>query len=147
MKHLFMAFVMMCIVAAMTSCKTTEGKTMAMAGIDGEWLITEVDGHSITTPEGEQEAYISFDTKRKSLAGCAGCNRIFGNFDYDAGKRTINLGNIASTKMMCADMTTEDLILGALGKLTTYEGADGNTLVLKSADGKNFIKLVKNASK
>lgn len=139
-------FVLSCIagaIFALSSCKTSQNRASATADINGEWNITEVNGHSIKTAEGEPRAYMSLDTKGKQMNGCAGCNRIFGRFDIDTAKKTIGFGDVASTRMMCADMTTEDLVMGTFGKLASYETVGDNTLILKSADGKSYIKMVR----
>lgn len=140
------SFVLSClagVVLAMSSCKASQNTASTAAGINGEWNITEVNGQSIKAQEGESRAYMSFDTKEKQMNGCAGCNRIFGGFDIDTAKKTINLSNVASTRMMCADMATEDLIMGTFGKLASYETVGDNTLILKSNDGKTYIKMEK----
>ena len=59
----------------------------------------------------------------------------------DNGK--INLDNMGSTRMMCADMTNERKVLEALGKVKGYEiDAKGN-LLLTNAQGKEVMLLVK----
>jgi len=147
MRKLFALLCLAGLLVILPSCKTTQTTAQSTAGINGEWRITEVNGHTITTPEGEREAYIGFDTGEKRMSGCAGCNRIFGSFDIDTKKGTLSFGNIASTRMMCADMTTEDLVLSAIGKVSKYETGKNGTLELKSADGKTSIKMVKRTDK
>lgn len=64
-----------------------------------------------------------------------------GELKADNGK--INLDNMGSTRMMCADMTNERKVLEALGKVKGYEiDAKGN-LLLTNAQGKEVILLVK----
>lgn len=147
MRKLFVSLCLTGLLAALSSCKTSQNQASTAADISGEWKITEVNGKSITTQQDGQEAYIGFDTSRKSMSGCAGCNRIFSNFDIDTKKGTISFGDIASTRMMCADMTTEDLVLGAIGKVSRYQTGKDGTLTLKSDDGKTSIKMTKRTDK
>ena len=143
-------FVMICLTAVMatlTACNTTKDSTAQSTTIDGEWRITEVSGKAIKQEAGENEAFIGLDTKGKKMYGCAGCNRIFGGFDIDIKKKTISFGNMGATRMMCHDMTTEDLVLSAINDVTNYETGTDGTLTLKSADGKKTIKLTKKTGK
>lgn len=135
------------IIAAFTACKSSQSTTATTVTIDGEWRITEVNGKAIKQEPGENEAYISLDAKGKKMNGCAGCNRMFGGFDIDTAKKTIKFGNMGMTRMMCPDMTTEDLVVSTINDVTTYETAKDGTLTLKSADGKKSIKLTKRTGK
>lgn len=135
------------MIALLPGCKTAQGVTSTGADINGEWKITEVNGKTIKTAQGENEAYLGFDMNEKKVSGCAGCNRVFGNLDIDTDKQAISFASLASTQMLCANMATENLVKSALAEVTTYQTGKGGTLMLKSADGKTYIKLVKKAGK
>ena len=90
-----------------------------------------------TTPDPGVMRYAVIDR----IYGNTGCNSLTGELKADNGK--INLDNMGSTRMMCADMTNERKVLEALGKVKGYEiDAKGN-LLLTNAQGKEVILLVK----
>ena len=71
------------------------------------------------------------------LSGTAGCNNYTGTYTSD-GKRSIEIGTIAATLMMCVEpqgvMEQEQQYLAALSTVATYR-IDGDKLELRTADG------------
>jgi heat shock protein HslJ len=61
-----------------------------------------------------------------NLSGFTGCNQMHGSFEAD--KKGLKFGNIASTKMYCEGVD-EDSFTNALGKVTNFQ-KDGNKLNL-----------------
>lgn len=143
MKKLIVTFCMAGFIAFLTSCKTSGGATGAGAPIDGEWVVTEIDGQAVSLTEDGQEAFIGFDTKEKRVNGFAGCNRMFGGIDINTKKKTVSFANMASTKMMCPDMKTEDSLLSAMGQVSNYSVDGAGMLELKNGSGKTLVKLKK----
>lgn len=131
----------------LTSCKTSGSATGAGALIDGEWVVTEIDGQAVSLTEDGKEAYIGFDTKEKRVNGFAGCNRMFGGIDIDTKKKTVSFANMASTKMMCPDMKTEDSLLSAMGQVSNYNVDATGVMELKNSSGKTLVKLKKKNNK
>ena len=125
---------------ALTSCGTT-GKTTADNALGGEWLITQVNGHAIDAESNDNEAYLGFNLQENKMYGCAGCNRIFGGMETDAEKKTLKMGNVGCTQMMCRNMDNERAVLQALEKTATFSISKGNKLTLKSNDGKTVMTL------
>lgn len=141
MKKVFVALCMAGLLAATTSCKTSNSAASSVSALNGEWKITEVNGQSIT--KADNEAFMGFDVEKKSMYGSTSCNRIFGQLDADAKKGTISFGTVGSTRMMCPDMKTEEQVLKAVNEVKAYELKDNSTLTLKSADGKVLMTLQK----
>lgn len=115
---------------------------MALKDLNGEWNIVKVNGEDVPA-EVEKQPFLAFDVAKKSISGCAGCNTIRGGFIInDAQKQSITFQNVASTRMMCPDMTLENNILQVLGKADRY-GQLGNGNLVLYVDGKQAMELRK----
>lgn len=143
MKKVFVALCMTGLVAAVTSCKTSNNAATSTSELNGEWKITEVNGQNITKTKNPNEAFIGFDVAKKSMYGSTSCNSFFGELNADANKGTISFGNAGSTRMMCEDIKTEEQVLKAVNETKSYELKGGKKLTLKSADGKVLMTLQK----
>lgn len=143
MKKVFVALCMTGLLAAATSCKTSNNAATSTSALNGEWKITEVNGQNITKTKNPNEAFIGFDVAKKSMYGSTSCNRFFGELNADANKGTISFGNVGSTLMMCEDIKTEEQVLKAVNETKSYELKGGKKLTLKSADGKVLMTLQK----
>lgn len=118
----------------LSSCGTT-GKSV---DISGEWNVVSVEGQKLTG-----NPYIGFDMQEGRLYGNAGCNRIMGGVELDSinpGK--IGFTGVASTRMMCPDMETEQKVLEALNEVAGYQ-ASATGVELTDKDGKVLISLEK----
>lgn len=143
MKKVFVALCMTGLLAATTSCKTSNNAATSTSALNGEWKITEVNGQNITKTKNPNEAFIGFDVAKKSMYGSTSCNSFFGELNADANKGTISFGNVGSTRMMCEDIKTEEQVLKAVNETKSYELKGGKKLTLKSADGKVLMTLQK----
>lgn len=143
MKKVFVALCMTGLVAAVTSCKTSNNAATSTSELNGEWKITEVNGQNITKTKNPNEAFIGFDVAKKSMYGSTSCNHFFGELNADANKGTISFGNVGSTRMMCEDIKTEEQVLKAVNETKSYELKGSKKLTLKSADGKVLMTLQK----
>lgn len=127
--------------AAFASC-STGSQTAQTGSIDGEWSIVEVDGSKINANNSENAPFMGFNTKESRVYGSTGCNRLTGAVTADAKTGAINLSKMGSTRMMCANMDTENKVLGALATVKTFK-AKGKTLQLCNESGKIVIVLEK----
>lgn len=143
MKKVFVALCMTGLVAAVTSCKTSNNAATSTSELNGEWKITEVNGQNITKTKNPNEAFIGFDVAKKSMYGSTSCNCFFGELNADANKGTISFGNVGITRMMCEDIKTEEQVLKAVNETKSYELKGSKKLTLKSADGKVLMTLQK----
>lgn len=125
----------------LASCSTAE-KTTSLAALNGEWNIEKIEGKSINKSLNESEAFLGFDTAKKSVYGSTGCNRLTGSFDIDANN-VLDLSKMGSTRMMCKDMTTETMVLEALQKVKTFKVDKKGNLLLTNEKGNAVIELAK----
>ena len=145
MKKLVLEMMAICAGALIVSCGS--GKNMlSVSSLDGEWNITEVDGQKIST---ERMPFIGFDVAQKRIYGNSGCNRMMGSFEADSLKPgTLKFGQIGSTRMMCPDMKTEQMVLGALDKVTSFQTVSDkpSVITLCNQDGQPLMTLEKKAA-
>lgn len=137
MKKILMAI---CAVAMMVSCATTK-KAATLSALDGEWNVTEIKGKVIEAKPGENKPFIGFRIAEKHVYGSTTCNRLTGGLNADAAKGTIDFSALGMTRMMCADMTVEDMMTAAMAEIKTYKIKDGKTLNLCDAAGKTVMVL------
>lgn len=118
----------------LSSCGTT-GKYV---DISGEWNVVSVEGQEVTG-----NPYIGFDTAKGSLYGNVGCNRIMGEMTVDSVKLgKIGFAGIASTRMTCPDMLTEQKVLEALNTVAGYRASSAG-VELTDRNGKVLLSLEK----
>ncbi len=115
--------------AGFSSCATTKQAVTAEA-IDGEWNIVEIDGAAVVPAAGQEFPYIAFDVRNGKVSGSAGCNRLTGTFDTSAKRGAIDLSSVATTLMMCPDMTMEQSVLNALRRVKKYKRLEDGSLAL-----------------
>ena len=121
------------------SCKSSKD-ALATSALEGEWNITAVDSQKA---EAEKEVFIGFDLQKKSIYGCAGCNRIMGSLEADTLKPgTIAFRKLGSTRMICQDMATETAVMAALKEVTGYSGTP-EEITLTGKHGKALLTLEK----
>ncbi len=126
--------------ALAASCSTTQNVTDVQA-LDGEWNIVSVEGKPVVLTDGMDIPVIRFDTADGTISGNLSCNRMMGSFDVKAKPGTLDLSGIGATKMLCPDMTVEDNILSAFGKVKGYEMAPDSTMLLIDAEKAPVITL------
>ena len=88
--------------------------------------------------------FIGFDVAQKRIYGNSGCNRMMGSFEADSLKPgTLKFGQIGSTRMMCPDMKTEQMVLGALDKVTSFQTVSDkpDVITLCNQDGQPLMTL------
>ena len=84
--------------------------------LNGSRKVTTIDGKKIT----EENPTMVIDIPEAKLSGFAGCNRMFGGISLDGTAFGIAFTQVATTRMACPDMKTEQLFLSALGKVTGF---------------------------
>ncbi len=103
--------------------------------VDGEWLITNVNGMS--TAGGDRQAEIKFDGKGK-VNGNASVNLFFGSYSLEGD--SLKFGQMGMTRMMGGSMDIEDAITKALGEVATVK-VDGDKAVIMDAEGNEVMQL------
>lgn len=108
----------------LTACASVQNAISKVGGkqasIDNtQWVLAEtVKGKTPT-----------LSIENSKITGNAGCNSYFGGVTLDTTAGNFSATNLASTKMACSDMTTEDNFLMMLGQADKYV-VSGNTLSL-----------------
>lgn len=89
---------------------------------------------TVTTPEADGRAHLTFDEKKGTVSGSLGCNKVNAKATVRDGH--ITLGPPATTRMMCEDslMADEKTLLRLFDGKLKY-GVDHQTLTLTSANG------------
>ena len=142
MKKVFVSICVAGAALAMSSCRSVE-KAMPLSSINGEWNIIEVNGSKVTPGESRTLPFITFDTATGRVSGNSGCNRMMGSFDVNAKPGSLELGAMASTRMMCPDMTTEKNVLSALAQVKGYKKAGKEKMYLCNASNRPVVVLEK----
>ena len=111
--------------------------------LNGTWNVVKVLGELVskklqTRPE------LTFATAEGRFSGNAGCNRINGELRFDdAGRNVIRFDNVASTRMMCPDMTTEQNVLAALSSARFFGKLPNGNVGIFSSEGRTLLELSK----
>lgn len=142
MKKLIVKLMAVCAGALIVSCNS--GKNMlSLSALNGEWNITEVEGQKIAA---DKLPFIGFDVTQKRIYGNSGCNRMMGTFEADSLKPgMLKFGQIGSTRMMCPDMKTEQMVLSVMDKVASYQTVSDKpeVIALCNQDGKPLLVLEK----
>ncbi len=126
----------------MASCGASRNAASVTA-LNGEWNVVEAGGQNTVKSQNDEQPFMGFEVKSNKMYGSSGCNRMFGSLNADARKGTMSFGGVGSTRMMCADMTTERLVLDAVNKVAGYELQKDGSLLLKDKDGNKLMVLRK----
>lgn len=142
MKKVFVSICIAGAALAMSSCRSVE-KAISLSSINGEWNIIEVNGSKITPGESKSLPFIAFDTATGRVSGNSGCNRMMGSFDVNAKPGSLELTGMASTRMMCPDMTTENNVLNAFAQVKGYKKAGKDKVYLCNSSNRPVVVLQK----
>jgi len=99
-----------------------------------QWTVTSINensGFSVNPT-------ISLSINDKTISGNTGCNNFNGRFTLKGNK--ISFGQMASTKMFCKNMDTEDLFFSTLEKVDSYT-IENNELILLNKASEVVMKL------
>lgn len=119
---------------------------MAVDELQGRWIVVSVFSSPIPETD-ETTPYIIFDTKENMIGGNAGCNFLKGKMEInDDSRLSISIPPVATTRMACPDMETENNILSALSSAKTFGRLDKTRIALYSASGAEVIVLRQDSS-
>lgn len=83
--------------------------------INGPWQVVAINGKEVNVAD----ARLVFDLATNTVTGNAGCNRLNGELTRNpALSASIQISNLATTRMMCPDIETESALLIALEEVT-----------------------------
>lgn len=121
---------MVIALGTMVSCCNSEKMTLAGEGLS--WKLASMEGiteEAINSEEGNFA--MQFNAKEGMLAGRTNCNTFFGKYTDENGKLTFS--EMGMTRMMCPDMTQEDVFMQALSTVDNYT-IEGDVLTLKAGE-------------
>ncbi|MDE6205197.1 MAG: META domain-containing protein [Duncaniella sp.] len=109
-----------------------------LAFLNGAWRVTEIEGAAISA-----NVRIVIDVDEHKIHGNAGCNILNGDITINLDKRDgIEFKNLATSRMTCPDIATEQAFLLALESVdNAAKGSTPDTAVLKNAAGQTIISL------
>lgn len=116
-------------------------EVVPLSSLKGDWRVVSLYGAAL--PEGmETVPALNFDVTANRVTGNSGCNRLSGAINHDgADENSISFGNVASTRMACPDMDTENQVLSALNSVRSYGLLDNGRLALMSEGGTIVLEL------
>lgn len=128
--------------AALTGCASssdpapaaTPAPTGGAALAGGEWAVTEINGTPIVA---DSKPTIEF--KDGKVFGAGSCNRFMGGYTVSPDGLKLQMSQMASTMMACADpqMQQEGVFLKTLADVTGYS-VSGNVLTLTTSGGQTI---------
>lgn len=115
-------------------------EVVPLSSLNGEWKVVAVNGTAL--PAMENIPAFSLDMTTHRIGGNSGCNRLSGEIRHDAAvENSISFANVASTRMACPDMDTENQVLSALNSVRSYGLLDNGRLALMSEGGTIVLEL------
>ena len=107
--------------------------------LSGEWTVVSIEDGAIPSSAG---AFLGFDTVEKVVYGSTVCNQLTGAMPVGVNGNDLLFGALGCTRRMCADMSVENAMLPALGKVVDFK-IEGDDLYLLDAEGKTVMALQK----
>ena len=110
-----------------SQCRKTQKMRKPLVGT--EWRLIQLNGSELTAYE-NPESYTLHFTPEGDLYGMGACNRIMGQYTTNSD-RSLKIGTMASTRILCRDHAREVAFLEALERTTHYD-MDGPMMLLLS---------------
>ncbi len=107
-----------------------QGKEM-----EGEWILSELNGKKVTTSELPPTANFSFATSK--VTGYDGCNQYFSQFTQSK-ENQLTFSPFGGTKKMCPNMDAANEFLQAMSSASQFSVA-GNKMSITNTDGKEIL--------
>ena len=108
--------------------------------LNGAWRVTAING----TPNSNEAIRFVIDLPEKKIHGNAGCNIINGEISIDPDvTNSVQFANIASTRMMCPDLSTETAVLVALEETEKVLAKSDDTISFINHAGNTVLQLVR----
>lgn len=133
---------------ALSGCETMPTQTSASQIsainqanlVQRTWTATQLGNSMLKTEANRQNLpYLNFDAATQTVTGSDSCNRLSGS--YVAGRNTLQLGQLATTRMACLNNNNLDQKFHeALNKVTHYQ-VYGKTLKLLDRHGNLLIQF------
>jgi len=141
---IYSSIIILLMITLLSACRnTTRGNGDQLENI--HWRLVEVAGRAAITDSSAREAFIMFDSTKKSAGGLSGCNRFGGSYVREGEKLTIT--QIIATKMACLGegvMEQEMAFFMALERTARWE-VSGDKLKLYDSTGTTVAQFERGA--
>ena len=109
--------------------------------LNNAWELEGINGRQIDLGS-QKKPMLAFNVDTMKVSGTDGCNRLSGGIEA-LDQQNLRFGMMASTRMMCPDMTVPDEFTKALSEVRRYK-ADSEKLILLDASGEKrlFFKKI-----
>lgn len=125
MKNVLWTVSFVLVILSMSGCKTQKAM-LSFTGLEGEWNLVELNGHTITSAD--YRPFFLFDMAQKRYSGSAGCNRMSGELAYDEGQPgKLKFGRALTTRMACPALDAEQAFLSAMEKVVRFGSVEADT--------------------
>lgn len=108
---------------------TLEKSDLPLVGT--KWLLVELRGQPVAKNKDSKEVFYLQLAEEGKVTAFAGCNRMFGGYELKEGLQ-IRFTAMASTRMACPDMTTEQVLGEVLAGADNYS-INGQSMTLNKA--------------
>lgn len=133
-RFLFLAFSIFFVLSCADDKKNNEEAIENTQKLtSSSWMVFDLNGITSFT----RNPSIHINLEQNKISGSTGCNKYFGSLTVENNMLTTK--NIASTKMMCKDITIEDTFIKFINQ-TLYIEIKNDQLNLFDADGNLVIK-------
>ncbi len=122
--------------------KVLEEKPDSKWRLNDIWTLVAVNGKEIKLSKDQKRPQLEFELGEMKVFGTDGCNQLTGGLESLTAEKIV-LGKLATTLMLCPDMTVPDAFMEALDAVKTYEIKDSE-LTFYDADKKELLRF-KNA--
>ncbi|RAJ06829.1 heat shock protein HslJ [Chitinophaga skermanii] len=127
------------------ACKTSKsgGSNNSSASLfKHKWMIVALNGEDVDTTKIFKKNGIMFNKETSRISGAVSCNALIGSFVLGENNAFHFKQPLASTKMMCPDMSIENGFMKVVDKVSNYK-ISGKYLVLTDGDNElaKFVQL------
>lgn len=119
-----------CVVALMAGCMDDGATNNGEALWQSRWVLVEP---ALTSEKGP--VWLEADKEKQQIYGFAGCNRFFAAF---VPGDSLAVGPVGMTRMMCAQMATEDQVTALLTDAQGF-AISGERLTVKNGKGQTSV--------
>ncbi len=114
---IFAALTVFIMMSSCCNCRTYQ-KKYGRPLVGTTWRMTQFEGRAVEGSNGDSYQILFSPDGR--FSGRGDCNRLMGSYVYSS-RGTINIDNVASTRMMCPNQQGEDEFIRVLDEATNYQ--------------------------
>jgi len=109
------------------------------SNVKGEWVLVSLSGVSLI--DVDEQVSMLLDTDKMKITGSDSCNRIMGEIEKLTNNE-IKFSKLASTRMMCRDMSLADAFHLRIGNTSSFKIIN-NSMYLYNSKGKELLSFKK----